>query len=106
MIDPATAMTVVNVVGGAALKLGGLGLSCASTVGGWMGFTSAGVVQGSLAAAAQSSVGNVVAGSTFAAIQSAGATGASVVTAAVSAPSIVTVGAGAYGIYRLYRWVR
>jgi ribosomal protein L12E/L44/L45/RPP1/RPP2 len=39
------------------------------------GFGSAGIVGGSVAAAVQSSIGNVAAGSLFAALQSAGATG-------------------------------
>jgi len=106
MVDPATALTVVNVVGGAALKLGSMGLACASTVGGWMGFSATGVVQGSMAAVAQSSIGNVVAGSTFATLQSAAAAGTGVLGVAASVPSAVTVGAGAYGLYKLYRWVR
>lgn len=42
----------------------------------YAGFTSAGVAAGSAAAAAQGAIGNVAAGSMFAALQSAGATGA------------------------------
>lgn len=40
-----------------------------------VGFTAGGVAMGSLAAACQSTIGNVVAGSAFAALQSIGATG-------------------------------
>lgn len=40
-----------------------------------VGFTSAGVAAGSLAAATQASIGSVVAGSAFATCQSIGATG-------------------------------
>lgn len=39
-----------------------------------LGFTASGVASGSLAAAAQAAIGNVAAGSTFAALQSIGAT--------------------------------
>merc|ERR1711964_99944 len=42
---------------------------------GAIGFTSTGVGAGSIAAAAQAGIGNVVAGSTFATLQSAGAAG-------------------------------
>ena len=40
-----------------------------------LGFTTAGIAAGSAAATAQAGIGNVVAGSTFAFLQSAGATG-------------------------------
>lgn len=48
-----------------------------------VGFGSSGVVAGSVAAAWQASIGNVVAGSAFAALQSAGVAGLATTTMAV-----------------------
>nr|XP_018916052.1 PREDICTED: uncharacterized protein LOC109043325 [Bemisia tabaci] len=55
---------VVSVVGG-AVAMTGVGLP----VAGLLGFSAAGPVAGSLAAGAQAYVGNVAAGSAFAAVQ-------------------------------------
>lgn len=57
-------------VAGAAVAVAG-----APIVLGLLGFSSAGVVAGSIAAGVQSMIGNVAAGSIFAALQSAGAVG-------------------------------
>jgi Interferon-induced 6-16 family len=77
----------VLLIGGAAVALPCVAVSLA-------GFGAAGIVGGSLAAAAQSAIGNVAAGSLFAVTQSAGATGVFVngmlyggVTAAAGAAS-------------------
>ena len=56
------------------------------------GFTPAGIAAGSLAAAWQSSIGNVVVGSTFAALQSMGATG-TLATGAYSGAGVMGLGA-------------
>ena len=69
-------------VGGAVVALPCLALTV-------MGFGTAGIVGGSVAAATQSAIGNVVAGSAFAVIQSAGATG----TLMAGATGGLTVGA-------------
>jgi Interferon-induced 6-16 family len=58
----------VLLIGGAAVALPCVAVSLA-------GFGAAGIVGGSMAAAAQSAIGNVAAGSLFAVMQSAGATG-------------------------------
>ena len=61
-----------------ALVVGGIGLGivvAAPVALPVIGFSSSGVVAGSLAAAIQSSIGNVAAGSIFATLQSIGATG-------------------------------
>ena len=55
-----------------------------------MGFGTAGIISGSAAAAIQSSIGNVVAGSVFAFFQSLGATG----TLAAVATGGAAAGAG------------
>mmetsp|Transcript_17087 Transcript_17087/g.27277 ORF Transcript_17087/g.27277 Transcript_17087/m.27277 type:complete len:205 (-) Transcript_17087:6-620(-) len=59
----------VVAVGGLVVATGGVGLALA-------GFSTAGIVGGSIAAASQASIGNIAAGSLFAMLQSAGATGA------------------------------
>ena len=64
--------TATYVGGGVAAVAGGLTIA---------GFAPAGIAAGSLAALWQSSIGNVVAGSLFATLQSAGATGAIATTA-------------------------
>jgi hypothetical protein len=74
-MDPGTAYAVVATVAYPIVKLGGLG---AAYIGPWIGFTAAGVAKGSIAALAQSSIPNVVAGSVFAGMQSATATAATV----------------------------
>lgn len=63
--------TVVSVLGGVVTTTG-----VGAPILGWMGFSAAGPVVGSLAAAAQASVGNVAAGSTFAACQTMAMSGA------------------------------
>jgi len=70
-MDPATALAVVNTIAWPVVKLGGLG---AAYIGPMMGFTATGVLKGSLAAAAQSAIPNVAAGSLFSGMQSAAAT--------------------------------
>lgn len=55
------------------------------------GFTGAGIAAGSIAAGLQAGIGNVVAGSAFAALQSAGVTG--VVSATTGAAASVAAGA-------------
>ena len=60
------------------------------------GFGAGGVVAGSVAAGAQAMIGNVAAGSLFAACQSAGATG--VIAASTTAGISGTIGAAATGI--------
>ncbi len=64
------------------------------------GFTSSGIAAGSIAAGVQSVIGNVVAGSTFATLQSLGATG---VIAGIGVAGGVFTGLGllGYGLYKL-----
>lgn len=65
------------------------------------GFTGSGVAAGSVAAGVQAGIGNVAAGSTFAALQSIGATG----VIAASLPFTVVAGAIGglgYGIYKIF----
>ncbi len=66
------------------------------------GFTSSGIAGGSAAAAWQSSIGSVTAGSTFATLQSLGATGtiATVGSAALGFTLPVLVLGGGYWCYR------
>ena len=61
-----------------------------------MGFKSAGVAAGSMAAGVQAGIGNVAAGSTFALFQSIGATGALI------SPPLVICGIAFGGCY--YWW--
>lgn len=78
----------VFLAGNAALVTG------STMIAGWMGFSSVGPVAGSMAAAAQSTAGNVAAGSTFANLQSMAmggsptqsATGVAVGVAVIAAP--------------------
>lgn len=65
---------------GAAVGVGAVALP--GIVLGVTGFSSGGVIPGSIAAAWQSSIGNVAVGSLFAACQSAGAAGVSLTTMA------------------------
>lgn len=58
-----------------ALMVGGAVVAAPCVALSLFGFGAAGIVGGSLAAATQASIGNVVAGSTFAMLQGAGATG-------------------------------
>jgi len=73
--------------------VGGL-VALGATVPIMMGFGAGGIMAGSMAAAWQSAIGNVVAGSTFATLQSMGATGTFV---AVQTAGFGTVAAGAAG---------
>ncbi|KAH6870726.1 hypothetical protein BKA58DRAFT_469710 [Alternaria rosae] len=69
-----------------------LGIGAAHSVLRMVGFTAKGVAVGSAAAAAQSSVGNVAAGSTFAVLQSAAAGGgAAILVNGVAAGTITAV---------------
>ncbi len=68
-----TGAAVVSAETWPVLKLGGLG---ASYIGPLLGFGATGVVKGSLAALAQSSIPNVVAGSLFSGMQAATTTSA------------------------------
>jgi len=85
----------MGVVGGAVV--GGV---AALTVAPWalplLGFAKTGVVVSSIAAGVQSTIGNVAAGSMFAALQSAGATGVIGVTAKAT---VVIVGGAAGAVY-------
>lgn len=71
-----------------------------------IGFSTGGVVAGSIAAGVQAGIGNVAAGSTFAALQSVGALGgfswgASALTAGAGAAVGGTAGAAVEGARRL-----
>lgn len=98
------APAVVYFGGNAALVTGSTGLA------NLIGFSASGPIAGSVAALAQAFVGNVAAGSTFAAVQSmamggAGAAtmaGAAVGVGVVAAP-LVLFGGGAYALNRLRR---
>lgn len=82
----------------------GIGTSAfiASTALTTAGFTSAGIAGGSLAAAWQSSIGNVAAGSAFATLQSLGATGtiAAVGSVALGVTAPIVIGGGLYYYWR------
>lgn len=58
-----------------------------------IGFAKAGVVAGSIAAGIQSTIGNVAAGSVFAALQSVGATGA----VGIATKTVVVAAGGVIG---------
>ena len=82
-------------VGGAVVGAG-LAVVSAPVLLPALGFSSAGVVAGSTAAAVQATIGNVAAGSLFAGLQSAGAAGVSwATTATLGAIGGGTGGAGA-----------
>jgi hypothetical protein len=69
-----------------------------------LGFTSSGIAAGSTAAVIQAGIGNVVAGSAFAGVQSLAATG---VIYSVGLVSGVGLGACAiYGGYKLYKLLK
>lgn len=66
-----------------------------------MGFTSSGIAAASTAAGMQAGIGNVIAGSLFATVQSLGATG---VIATVGTTGVIGLGIGlGYGGYKLWR---
>jgi len=78
----------------AGLVVGGGAVMAAPLVLTAVGFGSAGVVGGSIAAAWQATIGNVAAGSFFAACQSAGAAGISATTSAAIGSAGAAVGSG------------
>ncbi|KAJ3051182.1 hypothetical protein HK097_007848 [Rhizophlyctis rosea] len=69
-------------------------VACVPSVLAIAGFTAGGVAAGSVAAGAQAVIGNVVAGSAFAVLQSAGAGGAGLATVNVVAGTGATIVAG------------
>ena len=78
---------------------GAAGTATAATVT-WLGFTSSGVAAGSIAAGLQAGIGNVVAGSAFAAAQSLAATGAIATIGATGGVALVV--AGGYVAYKRF----
>ena len=68
-------MATLLIIGGSLAAAGGLGATL-------LGFGTAGIAAGSLAAATQATIGNVAAGSLFASLTSLGMTGAFTTTAA------------------------
>ena len=78
---------------GKILVIGGGVIATVALVPILMGFGTAGIIGGSAAAAIQSSIGNVVAGSIFATVQSLGATGV-IAGTAIGGASAAAVGAG------------
>lgn len=78
---------------GGAVAVGAFGLAPLAL--GAYGFSAAGVVGGSAAAAAQASIGNVFAGSSFAVLQSVGAAGFATKTIAATATAVGGTAAGA-----------
>lgn len=86
-MGPWTYVAIGAAVGGTIL-LAPVALSLA-------GFTTAGVAAGSMAAAVQSGIGNVVAGSMFAMLQSLGAAGMTAGTVATAGAAAGAAGAGA-----------
>jgi len=87
---------VVGAKTGAAVGGATLGLSALMSA---TGFSSTGIVGGSLAAAAQAKIGAVTAGSAFAVLQSAGATGAVLAVAGPLGAAAGVVGAVGAGVY-------
>jgi hypothetical protein len=79
----------------------GVGIMNAGAVLSWFGFTSSGIAAGSWAALWQSSIGNVVAGSTFATLQAYGATAAAASLGSVGVGVVAPI-AVAGGIYCYY----
>lgn len=73
ILKDAAKKTVVTSLAGAGTAVAGTAAGTAAL--GAAGFTSSGIAAGSLAAGIQASIGNVVAGSAFATLQSVGATG-------------------------------
>ena len=83
-------------IAGTAVLGGTVCIFAAPVVLGAVGFGSGGVVATSIAAGIQSTIGNVAAGSAFAALQSVGAAGLGTAgTAAVGAAGAAAAGAGA-----------
>ena len=80
-----------------SLVAGAVATGCAGLSA--IGFTAEGIAAGSIAAGIQSGIGNVVAGSTFATLQSAGMSGA--LNAIGSAAGTVSMAAGAVGLAEL-----
>lgn len=76
------------------LALGGGALVSLASVPILAGFSSAGIVGGSIAAGIQSSIGNVAAGSAFAILQSLGSMGTFTGTIFAGSASIITGTAG------------
>jgi hypothetical protein len=93
-----------NLLNGAAIVVGatGAGLVAVPVVAtaalGAVGFTSAGIAAGSTAAGIQAGIGSVVAGSTFATLQSIGATGGFAILGPVGLVGGLAVGSIAAGI--------
>ena len=79
---------------GAGVVIGVVTVAAAPVVLSAAGFSASGIVAGSVAATAQSAIGNVAAGGVFATLQSVGAVGGLSVTAA-GATTVTTVAAGA-----------
>lgn len=67
------------------------------------GFSTSGIVAGSLAASTQAGIGNVAVGSAFAIAQSLGAAGVYATIGITGGIGLIGVGA-AYGGYKLYQW--
>ena len=93
--------TVAIAVGAGVLGAGAT-VALAPVVLAAAGFTGAGVAAGSLAASLMSSMGPIAAGSTFAALQSAGATG----VIGATAPTVAGVVTGAAGGIGAHLWSR
>ena len=65
------------------------------------GFTSSGIAAGSIAAGIQAGIGNVVAGSAFATLQSLGATSV-IAGLGIAGGAVSVVGILGYGLYKLF----
>nr|AGR53517.1 hypothetical protein [Dolomedes mizhoanus] len=87
-MDPATLIFAGKVTLGAVAAVGGATVALPL-----LGFSSAGVAAGSVAAGVQSMIGNVAAGSAFASLQSAGVTGLAAATKAALATGGAAVAA-------------
>lgn len=82
----------MGIIGGTAVVTCGIAIVSAPLIIGAVGFGAGGVVAGSVAAAWQATIGNVVAGSLFATLQSVGVLGLS-----GGAVAAVGVGGGVVG---------
>jgi len=91
--DEGTGNTKLFLVVGASLLGGALAPIAAPAALGLIGFSSTGVVYGSAAAAIQSSIGNVAAGSLFATAQRVAMGGAFPAMGSVIASGVTSVGA-------------
>ena len=80
---------------GIGAAIGGTIILCIALIPITMGFSTAGIVAGSVAAGVQASIGSVVTGSTFAICTSLGMTGVFATTAAVGS----ILGAGGLSLY-------